>query len=160
MPGFGNLTEELHQLTGFLPNVGGMGANPVALVGESLNFATAAAAIGAPSVVTLARRPATSTATVAANAFVPDVAGRYDTTVLVAGITKTYSVFVFPAAFLSTRVNPDPSGQSTPPRLYNRSHLMNFIQAGVTAAQLSTLETITPPPNLSLLGAIGNTSNF
>lgn len=156
---FGNLAEELCQLVQY--SNGGMPGNgiAVAIVGDALNFTTQAATIAAPSVVTLARRPATSAAAVAANAFTVDVPGRYDTTVTAAGITKTYSVFCFPSSFVTTRVNPDPSGQSSPPRFYNRGHLTNFVAIGVTAAQLATLETITPAPTLQMLGAIGNTAN-
>lgn len=153
------ILEELALTPKYLPSYGmpATGVDAV-LVGDALDFTTVAALIGAPSVVTLTRRPAGSAATVASSAFTCDLPGLYTVTVLVAGVTRTFSVYAFPVSFVTSRANPDGSGIASPAKFLTRNHLKNFVLAGVSAASLATLETASPAPTMGMLGAIHSSS--
>ena len=157
--GFGNLPEELSQLPQFLPTYG-MGSSGVVavIIGEALSFVTQGSLMGIAQTTTLTRRPATSAAAVAANAFATDVAGLYTVTVLMSGLTKTYFVYAYPPTYLTQRVNGDQPGASTPAKYLTRNHLAIWTST-ITPTQLAALETI-PTPNLGVLGAINNIANL
>jgi len=101
MPNNANqLATELIAVAGFDGN-----GNMLATTGATISMIPIVGAI-ATVTVTLTRRPATSAATVAANAFVADVPGLFIATVQTAGASATYRVLAFPAAAFAAQKIP------------------------------------------------------
>jgi hypothetical protein len=118
------LAQEVLSIPG-IPDSG----SQAALVGDVVSFIPAIGPLGTLT-VTLARKPAGSSATVSSNTVTPDVAGLYTVTVTNANQTRTVSLFAFPssgaAAPLLQRVQP----ANTSSRLVGRTDLTCLVNSG------------------------------
>ncbi|MDP9034824.1 MAG: hypothetical protein M3O50_08445 [Myxococcota bacterium] len=140
-----NLASEILSIPG-VPD----GARIEAIVGDTLSFVPSQT-FAAPT-VTLARKPAASTATVVSNGVTFDVAGFYRVTVAAGGFSRTIEVIAFPASALTLKVAPaNPLSASV-----TRSHLRGLaMDSMVTLATMAaSLEAATP----TLIGITGGSS--
>ena len=113
----------------------------VAIVNDTIDLTTPAAMIAtAAQTTTLVRKPAGSTATVAAHAWTVDLPGAYDSTVVVVGKAPAQRTVAFPASFLTTSYG----GPTTTPRLLTRQHLQAWASAAPLATITAVLEVASP----------------
>lgn len=127
MPSFqSTLSQELLSIPGVMDD-GLLGV----VVGDAINL-TLPTTVAAQTTA-LTRKPAGSSASVSANGWTCDVAGYFQATVSVAGVSRAILAVAFPISVLTAKVNPnDPNS-----RTVSRGHL-----AGVIRDQRVTLTTI------------------
>lgn len=125
------------------------------VAGTTLDFTTYAALINTTAqTTTLTRRPASSVAAIVSHAFVSDPTffGEFDVTVGAVGKSLSLRVVTVPAAFLTTRVNVDQTGVSSPPRTLTLANILAWAQLATLAQVSAALEVSSPA--LSALWAI------